>query len=120
MGEALDTGKAGERAAERYLVRRGWTTVTRNWRGGGGEIDLVAHRRGILAVCEVKTRGNASALDEVLTAAQRDRIMQAASAFLARSPQFRSHLVRFDLIAVERRTLRWRVRHIAGAFVQQR
>lgn len=119
MGQTLDTGRAGEDVAERYLVRRGWTTVTRNWHGGGGEIDLIAHRRGILAVCEVKTRASASALDEVLTAAQRDRIMRAASAFLARSPQFRSHLVRFDLIAVERRPLRWRVRHMAGAFVSQ-
>lgn len=116
MGAAGDTGRRGERAAERFLVRRGWTTVVRNWHGAGGELDLVAHRRGILAVCEVKTRADAAALEEILTAAQRDRIMQAAAAFLARRPELAGHTARFDLLAVAPRFLGWRVVHVPGAF----
>ena len=49
-------GRAGERAAERWLIRRGWRILATRWRGGGGEIDIAAERRGILATCEVKTR----------------------------------------------------------------
>ena len=120
MGIAQNTGRAGERAAERFLVRRGWTTIARNWRGGGGEIDLVAHRRGVLAICEVKTRSDASALDEVLTAAQRERIGRAAAAFLARRPELARHVVRFDLLTVAPRRTTWRVRHLAGAFQPRR
>ena len=48
-------GRAGERAAERWLIRRGWRILATRWRGGGGEIDIVAERRGIVATCEVKT-----------------------------------------------------------------
>jgi putative endonuclease len=116
VGEAFDSGRAGERAAERFLVRRGWTPLSRNWRCSSGEIDLVVHRRGVLAVCEVKTRADEAALDEVLTAAQRDRIMRAAEAYLARRPELDRHAVRFDLLTVTRRSLWWRVRHLAGAF----
>jgi putative endonuclease len=119
VGKALDSGRAGERAAERFLVRRGWATLSRNWRCSSGEIDLVMHRRGVLAVCEVKTRADEAALDEVLTAAQRDRIMRAAEAYLARRPELDRHVVRFDLLTVTRRGLLWRVRHLAGAFEPQ-
>ena len=48
-------GRAGERAAKRWLIRRGWRILATGWRGAGGEIDIVAERRGILAACEVKT-----------------------------------------------------------------
>ena len=113
---ARTTGSAGERAAERFLVRRGWTIVARNWRGGGGEIDIAATRRGVLAICEVKTRGDAWALAEPLTAAQRARIGRAGAAFLAGRPALARHAVRFDLITVTRRRLGFRVRQIPAAY----
>jgi putative endonuclease len=76
----------------------------------------VAERRGILAVCEVKSRGREEALDEVLTAAQRERIVRAAAAFVAGRPELAQHAVRFDLVAIS--DGRWppRVRHLTGAF----
>lgn len=120
MGNAQSTGRAGERAAERFLVRRGWIILARNWRGGGGEIDFVARRRGVVAVCEVKTRTAPGALDEVLTAAQRERIARAAAAFLARRPELARHVVRFDLLTVAPVRLRWHVCHRPGTFEPRR
>ena len=115
MGVQRLSGRDGEEAAARHLIRRGWRLVARNWRGGGGEIDLVAERRGVVAVCEVKRRGRADALEETLTAAQRDRIVRAAAAFLGSRPDLGRAEVRFDLLLVG--PGRPRVRHLPGAFV---
>ena len=49
-------GAAGEAAAARWLIRRGWRILATGWRAAGGEIDIVAERRGVVAACEVKTR----------------------------------------------------------------
>ncbi len=109
-------GTAGERAAERHLVRRGWSILGRNWRGAGGELDLVAARRGVVAICEVKTRTDDAALAEPVTAAQRLRIARAAAAFLAARPELDGHEVRFDLLTVAAGPGGGRVRQLPGAF----
>jgi putative endonuclease len=113
---AGDRGARGEEAAARFLARRGWRLLARNWRGGGGEIDLVASRRGLLAFCEVKTRASDAALEEPLTAAQRARIARAAAAFVAARPDLAAHDLRLDLIVVRPRRPWARVRHLPGAF----
>jgi putative endonuclease len=111
-----DAGRRAERTAARYLTRRGWTLLATNWRGGGGEIDIVAVRRGVVAVCEVKARRDPSARAEPVLARQRERLVRAAEAFLARRSDLRGHEVRFDVITVAPGRLRSRVRHLPGAF----
>ncbi len=106
MGDRTEPGRRGERAAARHLTRRGWTVLASRWRGAGGELDLVAARAGVVAICEVKARGDPAALDEPVTAAQRARIARAAEAFLASRPELAERTVRLDLIAV--RLTRWR------------
>lgn len=115
MDERGRRGRRGERAAARYLRRRGWGILAVRWRGAGGEIDLIAARRGIVAVCEVKARTDARALDEPLTAAQRSRIERAARAFLAGRPDLDGHDVRIDLLTVRLGRLRAPVSHRPGA-----
>jgi putative endonuclease len=39
-------------------VRNGWRIVARNVRHGRGEIDIIATRGRVVAVCEVKARRN--------------------------------------------------------------
>jgi putative endonuclease len=116
MADGGDRGARGERAAARFLARRGWRVLARNWRGAGGEIDLIAARRGLVAICEVKTRASAAALAEPLTAAQRARIVRAARAFLAARPDLADHAVRLDLLMVRPGRPWARVRHLPGAF----
>ncbi|MGD9696928.1 MAG: YraN family protein [Thermoleophilia bacterium] len=115
MGEGHEAGRAGERAAGRHMIRRGWRIEAAGWRGAGGELDLVVSRGSVVAVCEVKTRADPEALREPVTAAQRARIARAAEAFMAGRPDLAGRELRLDLITVRRGRLRARVRHHPGA-----
>ena len=65
----------------------GWTVLARNWRGGGGELDLVVTRDGAVRLVEVKLRelGDARA-DEAVPQAKRRRLRGAALAWLQEHP----------------------------------
>lgn len=114
MSDRSKRGRGGERAARRHLVRRGWTILAERWRGGGGELDLVAARGMTVIACEVKTRADAVALADPLTVAQRERIARAAEAYVALHPDLRDRELRLDLITVRPGRLRARVRHMPG------
>jgi len=107
-------GAAGEAAAARWLTRRGWRVLAIRWRGGGGEIDIVAERRGVVAACEVKTRTSADPHAPPIGAAQRRRLMRAAQAWLARHPHYADHAVRPDLIVVVPRGPGWDITRVEG------
>jgi putative endonuclease len=53
-----DVGRRGEALAERLLVDEGYVVLARNWRGRGGELDVVALDGDILVAVEVKTRSS--------------------------------------------------------------
>jgi putative endonuclease len=56
----LASGRHGEDLAHRFLRRKGYTIVARNYRtgSGGGEIDIVAWEKDELVFVEVKTRAS--------------------------------------------------------------
>lgn len=108
-------GRDGEGVAAAYLTRRGWRVVARRWRGGGGEIDLVARRGRWLALCEVKARAELSALREPVSPAQRMRMLRAARAYVAHRPDIAEREVELDLIIVHLGRVRRRVRHLRHA-----
>ncbi len=49
-------GREGEQHAAEHLKQCGYDVVARNWRGDGGELDIIAVRGCELAIVEVKTR----------------------------------------------------------------
>ena len=49
-------GDIGEKIAQKYLERKGYDIIGRNYRKPWGEIDLVSKKDGLLVFCEVKTR----------------------------------------------------------------
>ena len=51
-----DLGRKGEEAAARYLVRRGYDIVERNWTCIAGEADIIALDGDTIVFVEVKTR----------------------------------------------------------------
>ncbi len=60
MRTAKEIGNVGEDIAEKYLRKRFWRILSRNYRAHGGEIDIIAYRNGILVYFEVKARSNDS------------------------------------------------------------
>ena len=56
--DARTLGSFGEEQAARYLRRKGYRIVERNFRCRQGEIDLIARKGKYLVFVEVKTRRN--------------------------------------------------------------
>lgn len=94
-------GRWGEERAARFLERRGWRVLARNYRFGRREIDLVVRRGRVVAFVEVKTRAGEGfgPPQEAITALKRREIEAVASHFLARH-ELGDVEVRFDAVAV--------------------
>lgn len=105
-------GVKGERLASRYLKRRGWKIVKKNFKNPFGEVDLIAEKGDILAFIEVKTRSNdAFGLpSEAVTADRKRRYIMAAKFYFANRDIDRT--VRFDIIEV----YKGEINHIENAF----
>ena len=98
--ETRALGDFGEERAARYLRRKGYRIVERNYRCRQGEIDIIAERRGFLVFVEVKLRKDERFAEarEFVTAAKQRRVLTAAQIWLA---QHESSLQpRFDVIEV--------------------
>lgn len=118
----MDHGKLGRRGewiALALLVTKGYRPRHRNWRGAGGELDLVLERRGEIVFVEVKTRstdlygGAGAAVD-----ARKRRILTRTSSAYLSSFELWDRPSRFDIVTIERlpRFPFWRVRHYTNAF----
>ncbi|MBC2874708.1 MULTISPECIES: YraN family protein [Streptomyces] len=95
-------GRYGEDLAVRRLTEAGMTVLARNWRCREGEIDVVAHDRDALVVCEVKTR-RAGAYQHpmaALTAVKAERLRRLAGRWLERYGGPPPGGVRIDLVGV--------------------
>jgi len=113
-----DVGTTGEAAAERYLQKRKYRVVARNFRFRRGEIDLIAYMRNTLVFFEVKTRrGRSCGLpEESVTPRKQLQIRKIAEAYLA-ARNLQDVPCRFDILSVsldEKGS--FDIRHIENAF----
>jgi putative endonuclease len=96
-------GDWGERLAAEHLERTGWLVLSRNFRLGRNEVDLVARRGEIVAFVEVKTRSSAAyghPLEAILPR-QRREIARVAAGWIERHGS-EELVYRFDAICVSR------------------
>jgi len=102
-------GTDAETRALRFLESRGLKLVCRNWRGRGGELDLVMLDRAALVVIEVRSRSATTHGDALasIDRHKRGRIILATRQFLAAHPQHSEREVRFDAIGIDAGQLRW-------------
>lgn len=93
-------GRLAERLCRWHLRLRGWRIVAVDWRCPSGEIDIVARRRGVLAIVEVKARPDLDKAAASILPRQRRRIARAAAAFLSARPEMAEMTLRFDVMLV--------------------
>lgn len=92
-------GDRGERAAARFLKRRGMRIITRGYRTKRGEIDLIARDGDMLVFVEVKTRRRGEPAEAVTLRKQR-RLTLAALHFLKKHGLLDKVRGRFDIVAI--------------------
>jgi len=90
----------GENRALEFLEQQGFHLVTRNYRHGHGEIDLILSKEELLVFVEVKTRTSRrfGFPEEHLSWQQISKIQATAEAFLAAHRW--TNNIRFDVMAV--------------------
>ena len=103
MAKKDAVGKYGERVALQHLEDAGFEILASNWRCPDGEIDIVARDRGVLVICEVKTRsGLGYGLPaEAITREKAQRLRLLARRWLEQHPA-KGADVRFDVVSVVR------------------
>lgn len=94
-------GWRGERAAARHLKRRGFRVLARNFRCGGGEIDIIALDRDTVVFIEVKTR-TCDDPEEPADVSRRIQWahMQRAARYYLRQHRAEDRPCRFDIVVV--------------------
>lgn len=111
-------GERGELLAARHLRKMGYKIVMRNYRGGDGEIDIVARQNDQLVFVEVKTRRSDQYTQphRHVTHFKQHKLTRAARAYLSHYRD-RQPRARFDVVSIV-----WpegqapRVVHIPNAF----
>ncbi|RNM38150.1 YraN family protein [Eggerthella sinensis] len=96
-----DLGRRGEDAAARFLDRRGYEIVERNWTCAAGEADIVARDEETVVFVEVKTRSSCERglPSEAVDAEKRERYERIAALFL-QGYDVVDVPVRFDIISL--------------------
>lgn len=96
-------GNNGEEAAVQFLKKEGHEIVSRNFRSGRSELDIISLDGDILVISEVK-----SFVSQPLDAAEyrvnhqkQTQIIKGANGFLARFPEYENKPLRFDVIIVD-------------------
>ncbi len=111
--QALRRGRLGEFLCRWHLRLRLWRIVAVDWRCPVGEIDILARRGGMLAIIEVKSRGDFASAAAAVMPRQRRRIARAVSAFLLARPDLAGLALRFDVMLIAPRRL---PRHLPDAW----
>jgi putative endonuclease len=110
-------GQEGERIAERYLSKKGYRLVERNYRCPVGEVDLIVLDRRVIVFVEVKTRRHERfglPLESVHPRKQH-KMIKAALWFLS-DRKLHERDARFDVVGISFGGQEPVVEHIENAF----
>lgn len=110
-----ELGMWGEDAALRYLEGKGYSLLTRNYRGERCEIDLIMEHKGALIFVDVKTRrSDAFGLGrEAVTRQKQLNLIKAAQSYL-NDGGLNAYPARFDVVEVN--VGRGGIQHVINAF----
>ena len=101
MSDKIEIGREGENLAAEFLTKSGWEIVSRNYRYGRGEIDLIIKRDDWTIFVEVKTRSSNAygEPEDFVDEFKARKIFEAAEEFIF-STNWVGH-VRFDVVSIK-------------------
>lgn len=118
-----DFGKFGEQIASDYLTDKGFIIVKKNYRCFSGEIDIIAKKKDLLLIVEVKSRNKIDTEETLLsiTKSKQRKISRATADFIENNQEYSEHYIRFDIITVIKHHLydEYIINHYDNAFCYQ-
>jgi putative endonuclease len=112
-----DKGKIGEDIAVKFLSRKGYKILKRNYRYGHGEIDIIAMDKDVLIFVEVRVKfsDKFGTPEDSVTIKKREQLKKIASAFIQMNEVNFSEC-RFDVIGITFKDGKFNINHIENAF----
>jgi putative endonuclease len=112
-----DKGKIGEDIAVKFLSRKGYKILKRNYRYGHGEIDIIAMDKDVLIFVEVRVKfsDKFGSPEDSVTIKKREQLKKIASAFIQMNEVNFSEC-RFDVIGITFKEGKFNINHIENAF----
>jgi putative endonuclease len=100
MAEHNTTGIFGENLAAKYLAEKGYRLLHQNWRHSHWEVDIIAHKDGVLHFIEVKTRRTKKFghPEEAVTKKKIQNLINASEEYLYQFPQWKR--IQFDILSI--------------------
>jgi len=97
-----EVGKLGEKAARKFLKKRGYRVRETGFRCRHGEIDIIARQKEYLVFVEVRTKSNLDfgTPEESITQAKKERLIASALTY-TNTHQNLPSLWRIDVVAIE-------------------
>lgn len=111
-----DLGNLGEAMACGHLRANGYFILSRNWRCGEKEVDIIACQGDLAVFVEVKLRSGSvyGDAEEFVDARKMNFLVEAAESWLQQDKW--EGEVRFDIIAITKENGRFLLEHIEDAF----
>ncbi len=99
--ENIKKGKKGEALAERFLKKKGYKILERNFRTRFGEVDIIALDRGTLVFVEVKARsGQGFGSPMAAVGARKQSHLTLAANIYMEERRIEDSPVRFDVVGI--------------------
>jgi putative endonuclease len=97
-----EIGRLGEKAAQKFLKKRGYHIRETGFRCRHGEIDIIAQQKDCLVFIEVRTKRNLEfgTPEESITQAKKKRLVASALTYTTTHQDIPS-LWRIDVVAIE-------------------
>ncbi len=111
-------GGEGEALAAEHLQRLGYLVVAQNYRGAGGELDIICRDGDTMVFVEVKTRSSSryGGAAWAIPPAKRQQVAKVARHYLVANELDGRVACRFDVVLVDAEQKPYRVTHIPAAF----
>jgi putative endonuclease len=114
-------GNDAEETARIYLQKQGLILLERNYRCYSGELDLIMRDRDMIVFVEVRSK---SRIDyghpaETITRAKQKKIIRAATHFLQKKAWLYKVYSRFDVVAIEYLSDKYKLDWIKNAFLAE-